>query len=331
MAARARPRPWPTGKKATYTDGLLVLHRGRVVYEKTYAGMQAANTHALWSVSKSIAGVLATDMIQQGLIEAQAPVSRYLPELKDTAWGDATVQQTLDMTTGARYSENFADPTAGVYRYLNATGLVPGPAGDTGPRSTLEYLKTVQKDGEHGAAFGYKSVDTEVIGWLLQRVTGKSFAVLVSERLWQPMGAQEDGYVWVDPSGAQVSSIGVGASLRDLGRLGELLRQGGRANGKQVLLPATVAELRKGADPEKFKAANQPMRAGYSYHNHFWIPHDADGTFEAKGVNGQHIHVNPAAELVIVKLSSHPVPNTAFTHTLDRRAFAAIATALRQR
>jgi hypothetical protein len=97
-----------------------------------------------------------------------------------------------------------------------------------------------------------------------------------------------------------------------------------------VLAPAVVAELRKGADPEKFKAAGQPTRAGYSYHNFWWIPHDLDGSFEAKGLNGQHVHVNPAAELVVVKLSSHPVPNTAFTHAVDRKAFAAIAQALRQ-
>jgi hypothetical protein len=118
--------------------------------------------------------------------------------------------------------------------------------------------------------------------------------------------------------------------MRDIARLGEMLRQGGRANGRQVLSPSTVAELRKGGDPQKFLAANMPMRAGYSYHNFWWVAHDADGTFEAKGLNGQHLHINPAAELVIVKFSSHPIPNTAFTHTLDRRAFAAIATELRK-
>ena len=318
-------------QRATYTDGLVVLHRGRLVYERYHVGMTAAQPHALWSLSKSLAGLLATELIQQGVIDAQAPVSRYLPELRESAWGDATVQQTLDMTTGARYSENFADPSAAVFRYLGAAGLLPVPAAAAAaPRSVTAFLQTVPKDGEHGTGFAYKSVDTEVIGWLLQRVTGKSFATLLSERLWVPIGAQDDGYVWVDPTGSQVTSIGVNATLRDMARVGELLRNGGRAHGRQVLLPATVAELRKGADTEKFKAANMPMRAGYSYHNHWWVAHDAEGTFEAKGFNGQHMHINPAAELVIVKLSSHPVPNTAFTHTLDRRAFAAIAAALRQ-
>ncbi len=165
----------------------------------------------------------------------------------------------------------------------------------------------------------------------MQRVTGKSYATLLSERIWSRIGAQEDAFVWTDAGGSQVTSVGVSATLRDLGRLGETLRQGGRFNGQQVLSAATVAELRKGADPEKFKAAGQTMRAGYSYHNQWWIPHDADGSFEAKGLNGQHIHINPAAELVVVKLSSHPVPNTAFTHVVDRNAFAALAAAVRGR
>lgn len=316
-------------QRSTYTDGLLVLHRGRVVYEKTYVGMAATQPHALWSMSKSLTGLLATELIHEGVIDPAAPVVRYLPELQGTGWGDATVQQALDMTTGLQYSEDFADPASGLFQYLFAAGLVPAPPGYAGPRSVPDFLKTVKKAGEHGAGFQYKTVDTEVVGWLLQRVTGQPFATLLSERLWSRIGAEEDGYVWVDGTGTQLTSVGASASLRDLARLGEVLRLGGRQEGRQVVPAEVVAELRKGADREKFKAAGMPMRAGYSYHNHWWIPHDADGSFEAKGLNGQHLHINPAAELVIVKLSSHPVPNTAFTHGLDRQAFAAIATALR--
>jgi CubicO group peptidase (beta-lactamase class C family) len=168
-----------------------------------------------------------------------------------------------------------------------------------------------------------------VVGWVLQRVSGKSFAELVSERIWQRIGAEQDAFVWVDPKGAQVTSIGFSATLRDLGRFGEMLRQNGRINGEQVMPAAVIEEIRKGADREKFKASGQLERFGYSYHNHWWISHDAGGSFEAKGFNGQHLHVNPAAELVIVKLSSHPVGNTIFTHEQDRRAFEAIKAAVR--
>jgi hypothetical protein len=316
-------------QRTTFTDGLLVLHKGAVVYQKHYSGMAAHQPHSLWSMSKSFTGLLATMLIKEGVIDPNALVTKYLPELKDSAWADATVQQTLDMTTGVAYSENFRDPSSGIFQYLHAAGLLPAPPTYAGPRTIPDLLVTIKKEGEHGAAFKYKTVDTEVMGWLLQRVTGKSYSALLSERLWSRIGAQDDAYVWVDPIGTQISSVGFSATLRDLGRVGETLRTAGRSNGQQVIAESVIAEIRKGADSEKFKANGQAMRAGYSYHNQWWIPHDRDGSFEMKGLNGQHMHINPAAELVIIKLSSHPAGDTSVTHNLDRRAFAAIATALR--
>ncbi len=316
-------------QRATFTDGLLVLHKGRVVYRQHYSGMAPHQPHSLWSMSKSLTGLLATMLIKEGAIDPAALVTKYLPELKDSAWADATVQQTLDMTTGVSYREDFRDPSSGIFQYLHAAGLLPAPAAYAGPRTIPDLLVTLKKEGEHGAGFRYKTVDTEVLGWLLQRVTGKSYAALLSERLWSRIGAQDDGYVWVDPIGTQITSVGFSATLRDLGRLGETMRTGGRSGGRQVIAASVIEEIRKGADVEKFRASGQAMRAGYSYHNQWWVPHDADGSFEMKGLNGQHMHINPAAELVIVKLSSHPAGDTSVTHGLDRRAFAAIAGALR--
>ena len=316
-------------QKTTYTDGLLVLHKGKVVYEKLYSGMVPHRPHALWSMTKSVTGLLATMLIKEGELDPNAKIAHYLPELASSAWGDATLQQTLDMTTGVHYSEIFTDPKSEIFQYLMAAGLVPAPVAYPGPRTMVGFLKSVQKEGEHGAGFQYKSVDIEVVGWVLQRVTGKSFADLVSDWIWRHIGAEQDGYVWADPAGTQITSIGFSATLRDLGRFAEMLRNDGRVGDRQVVPKAVIDEIRKGADPEKFKASKQEPRYGYSYHNGWWISHDASGSFEAKGLNGQHLHINPAAELVIVKLSSHPVGNTIFTHTMDRHAFEAIAKAFR--
>lgn len=317
-------------QRTTYTDGLLVLHKGSIVYQKHYSGMAAHQPHSLWSMSKSFTGLLATMLIKEGAIDPNALVTKYLPELKDSAWADATVQQTLDMTTGVAYKEDFRDPSSGIFQYLHAAGLLPAPPAYSGPRAIPDLLVTLKKEGEHGAGFKYKTVDTEVMGWILQRVTGKSYAALLSERLWSRIGAQDDAYVWVDPIGTQITSVGFSATLRDLARVGETLRTAGRSNGKQVIAESVIAEIRKGADIEKFKANGQAMRSGYSYHNQWWVPHDRDGSFEMKGLNGQHMHINPVAELVIIKLSSHPAGDTSVTHNLDRRAFVAIASALRE-
>jgi CubicO group peptidase (beta-lactamase class C family) len=282
-------------QRDTFTDGLLVLHKGRVVYQKRYSGMAAHQPHSLWSMSKSFTGLLATMLIKEGSIDPDALVTRYLPELKDSAWGDATVQQTLDMTTGVAYSENFRDPHSGIFQYLHAAGLLPAPPAYTGPRTIPDLLVGIKKEGEHGVGFKYKTVDTEVVGWLLQRVTGKSYAALLSERIWSRIGAQDDAYVWADPIGTQITSVGFSATLRDLARVGETMRLAGRYNGRQVIAEVVIAEIRKGGDSEKFKAAGQVARAGYSYHNQWWVSHDRDGTFEMKGLNGQHMHINPAA------------------------------------
>lgn len=317
-------------QKTTYTDALLVLHNGRIVLESYHVGMRPSDQHALWSMSKSFVGLLVTMLAQEGAIDLQAPVSRYIPELAGTAWATATIQQTLDMTTGASYTEIFTDPKSDIFRYLFATGLVPPPPNYNGPRMVYDYLPTVTAAGTHGVGFSYKSVDTEVLGWVLRRVTGKDLATLLAERIWSRIGAERDAYYVLDPIGTDIASIGLNVTLRDLGRFGEMMRLEGKVGDVQVVPAAAVAEIRKGGDPAKFRAAGQYARDGYSYHNQWWIPHDRDGTFEAKGLNGQHIHINPAAGVVIVKLSSHPVGNTIFTHALDRAAFQAIADALRR-
>jgi CubicO group peptidase (beta-lactamase class C family) len=324
-AQRATLADW---QKNTYTDALLVMHKGAVIHERYYSSMKANVPHVLWSMTKSLTGLLTAVAIHEGKLDPKAKVSQYLPELAESAWGDATIQQTLDMTTSVRYAEDFTNPKAEIFQYLISNGLVPAPANYPGARTMLAFLKDLPKDGEHDTGFKYKTVDTEILGWLLQRTSGKSFAELVSEKIWSGIGAEEDAYVWTDSTGAQVTSIGLSATLRDLGRFGEMIRLGGELNGKRVLPKAVIDEIRKGADREKFKASGLAPRFGYSYHNHWWISHDAAGSFEAKGLNGQHLHINPAAELVIVKFSSHPAGNTILTHNLDRRAFEAVAKAV---
>lgn len=318
-------------QQATFTDALLILHRGDLVYERYAGGMGPRHPHALNSLGKSLVGLLACQLMLEGRLDASAPITRYLPELRGSAWADATVQQTLDMTTHVVYDEDFSQPDAAVYQYLRAAGLLPATAAATQASGVLAFLATLAPGGQHGDRFRYKSVDTEVMAWLLQRVTGQRLSDLISERLWEPIGASEDAYVWTDPVGSEVGSVGISATARDLLRLGEMLRHDGRYQNRQILDPRVTVELRRGASPEKFLAGGQLQRRGYAYHDYWWIPHDGDASLEAKGLNGQHLYINPVAEVVLVKFSSHPVPNTLHTHAIDRAAFDAISRALRQR
>lgn len=322
-------RDW---RKDTATDGLLVMHRGQVVYEH-YSTMLPWQRHATWSVSKSLVGVIATDLIQAGMLDGNAPVAHYLPELRDSAWADATVQQTLDMTTGVDYEEAITVGRPGVVQYMVAAGLMKAPEGYSGSTDLVEFLKSLKKSGEHGKAFHYKSVDTEVIGLLLERKTGKRLDQLVSAHLWQPIGAGMNAFVVKNGAGQPMAGMGFGSTLRDLARFGETLRQEGRYNGRQILQPGTVAELRKGGSPEALARGGPASQRwqGYTYHDFWWVDHENGNTFEAKGFSGQHVHVNPEAELVVVKLSSYGPPDPFATHRQDRAAFAAIAKALKAR
>jgi len=318
-------------QKMTYTDALLVLRDGKIVYERYQIGMKTHEPHMLFSMTKSFTGLLASILIEEGKLDPDALVSKYVPELKETAWGDATVQQTLDMTAGVKYREDYSDYNSEVAQHMIAAGMIVMPSNYNGPTTIYEFLKTLKKEGEHGAGFQYKTCHADVIGWVLSRVTGKSLAELLSQRIWTKIGAEEDAFYVVDAVATPAAGSTFNATLRDIGRFGEVIRLGGVAKGKRIFSQTVVDEIRKGADREKFKASGMTLRYGYSYHNQWWIAHDRDGTFEGKGVHGQHIHINPAAKLVIVKLSSHPIGSTTYTHNLDRQAFAALAGALRER
>ena len=315
-------------QKNTATDGLVVLHRGQLVYERYDHGQTQQARHILWSATKSVAGLLTLDMIQAGQIDPSAPIAHYLPELKGSAWEDATVQQTLDMSTAVDYAEEpLANP--GVVQYMFAGNILPSDQSYPGARTVVDFLKSLKKKGEHGQRFTYKSVDTEVIGLLLEKVTGKDFATLVSERLWKPMGAQQDATVLKDRTGVALKGSGMSSSLRDLARVGELVRLEGRFNGKQLLQPGTVAELKKGGDPAVFKAGRGNARDGSSYHDFWWVAQSQDGTLEARGLAGQHIYVDQANELVVAKFSADAKLNP--TPGIDQNAFAAIANAVKGR
>lgn len=316
----------------TSTDGLLVMHGGRIVYEAYCDYRPSDMPHQLLSMSKSFAGLIAAMLIAEGKLDPDAPLSRYVPELAGSAWEDATVQQTLDMTTAVRYSEDTADPNSDVHRYYGvASGNLPAPAGYSGPGNLYAMLPRLPKEGEHGSGFTYKTVNVEAMTWAVSRITGKRMSELISERIWQKLGAEEDAYVTVDPVGSEMMGGGMSASLRDLGRLGEMLRLNGRFNGRQIVPAAIVAELRKGGDPEKF--ARDPLRKamkGYSYHDYWWHPPGSDGVFEARGGFGQEVYVNPTTQVVIVKLSSRSL-TARIDEAYDRLGFAAIDAALRKR
>ncbi|WPH13739.1 serine hydrolase domain-containing protein [Variovorax paradoxus] len=313
----------------TYTDGILVLHRGRVVYEKYFGALTPERPHIAMSVTKSFVGTLAAILADEGRLDPSAPVTRYLPELKDTAYGDATVRQVMDMTIGVHYSENYADPKAEIWDYARAGGMLAQGPNYTGPKSFYEFLTTLKKEGAHDAAFAYKTVNAEVLAWMLRRASGQSLADLLSEKIWRRIGAEQDAYFMVDRIGTESGGGGLNTVLRDLARFGETMRNGGRApNGQQAIPKAVVADIARGADPAKFAKAGYALLPGWSYRNMWWVTHNPHGAYMARGIHGQSIYVDPKAEMVIVRYAAHPVAASAGNDPLTLPAFQAVAEAL---
>jgi CubicO group peptidase (beta-lactamase class C family) len=310
---------------ANYTDGIVVLHKGVMVYER-YAGcLNDTSQHAAMSVTKSLTGLLGEVLVADGTIDDKAKVATLVPELADSAFGDATVRQVLDMTTGLRYSEDYADPNADVWIYSAAGSPLPKPADYKGPRSYFDYLKTVKKEGEHGVAFGYKTINSDALGWIIARVTGKSVAALLSERIWSRIGAELDAYYTVDSIGTPFAGGGFSAGLRDMARIGQLMLNGGTLNGERLVPEAAIAHIRAGGSKEAFAKAGYKLLPGWSYSGMWWISHNADGAFMARGVHGQAIYVDPAAQMVIARFASNPVASNSANDPTSLPAYEAVA------
>ena len=319
---------WDQSLAANYTDGIVVLHQGQIVYERYFGVLRPDVPHLAMSISKSVVGLLGAMLVDDGRLDAQALVARYVPELQASAFGDATVQQLLDMTTGLQYSEDYADPQADIWAHVRAGGVLPRLAGRNdhgGPSSFYASLQSVRKQGAHGQAFAYKTVNSDALGWVLRRITGSSLVDAVSQRLWQQLGAEHEACYSVDSTGTEFAGGGLNTCLRDLARLGEMMRLGGWFNGRQIVAEAVVDGLRRGGDRAQFAQGGYPLLAGWSYRNMWWVSHNPHGAYMARGVHGQCVYIDPAADMVVARYASHPVARNAANDPTSLPAWQALA------
>lgn len=293
----------------TYTDGFLVLHKGRIATESYAGALNRARPHVIFSVSKSVTGSLAGTLVTRGELDPDAPVTQYLPEVAKSAYGDATVRHVLDMTVAIDFAEEYLNPESDFMRYRRASGWnPPRPGEDPGDlRSFLAGLK--RGSGDHGHAFKYVSVNSDLLGWILERAAGRPMADLLSERIWAPMGAEQPAYITVDRLGAPRNAGGISGALRDLGRFGEMMRLGGKLNGNAVIPGAWVDDiLTKGDKGAWARGDMQQFNPGGSYRSKWYVLDHGREQFCAVGIHGQWIFIDRRAETVIVKVSSQPLP-----------------------
>jgi CubicO group peptidase (beta-lactamase class C family) len=287
---------------ASHTDALLVLHGREIRLERYLNGMTPESRHLLQSVSKSMTSAVFGRYVASGEIDVTAPVSQYVTALSGSAYDDATVQQTLDMTVAVAYDEAYADPQSELQTHDRASGWRAPHPGD--PSGIKEFLTTLRKDGEHGRAFQYCSANTDVLAWILEGVTGRPLHGVLSTDLWAPMGAEFDALATVDSEDFVLASGGVCVTLRDLARFGRLVLDHGTVDGREVVPRAWIDDVRGGGSPATGLDAMPPWHAGGSYRDQFWVTGDEHGCFFGAGIYGQCVWMNPQTDTVVAKLST---------------------------
>ncbi|MGH8820429.1 MAG: serine hydrolase domain-containing protein [Rhodoferax sp.] len=324
--ARTDSMTWAQSLAANYTDAIVILHKGQIVYERYMGVMTPSQHHIAFSVTKSVFGTLAAMLVDEGKLDERALVTSLIPELKNTAYEGATVRHVMDMTIGVQYSENYADPQAEIWAHARAGGVMPRPAGYSGPDSFYAFLQTLKKDGEHGTGFYYKTVNSDVLGWLIRRATGQGVGAVLSECIWRRMGAEHDGYMLIDSTGTEFAGGGFNCTLRDLARFGEVLRLDGFYNDQQIISKAVVADIRKGASKTDYETCGLTATTkGWSYRNMWWVTHNEHGAYSARGIHGQAIYIDPMAQMVIARFGSHPLAGNFNFDPTSLPAFHAVA------
>lgn len=308
-----------------HVDGIIILHCGKVVYERYFGQMDGSSLHALMSVTKSFTGLLAATLVAEGKLDTTRTVAYYLPELARSGFGDATVGQVMDMTTAIDYSEDYADPSSEVWRFSVAgNAMIEHPEGT--PQGFHDYLATLRKKGTHGEVFSYRTVNTDVLGWIIERVGEAPIAQQLSHRIWSRMGMEQDAYYQVDAMGTAFAGGGLNAALRDLARVGEMVRCGGKWHGEQILPREAIEEIRFGGNRAAFAASTyDELLPGWSYNDMWWITGNANGAFMARGVHGQAIYIDPVAEMVLVRLSSNPIASNYANDPISLPAYERVA------
>ncbi|PRH88594.1 6-aminohexanoate hydrolase [Labrys okinawensis] len=312
----------------TSTDALVVMKAGRFVADYHAAHFTNASRHIVFSISKSLTAILAGVAEDEGLLDPETPIVDYVPEVAGSAFADASVRHLLDMRVSLAFEEAYLDPTGEFARYRRATLWNPSAPGQD-PGTLLGFIASMPKGaGAHGGPFRYRSPNSDLLGLVVERASGERYADYASSRLWQKLGARQDGSVTVDAAGTARAAGGVSMSARDLARVGEMMRRGGDLEGSRIVSQRWVEDTcRSGGSAEAWQQGDFVHLLGQGrYRNKWYQTGYANGAFLAIGIHGQWLYVNPADEVVIVKMSSQPEPVDDATDKLNLQLFEALAT-----
>lgn len=292
----------------TYTDAFLVLRGTEVIAEYYRPDFAPDDLHLTMSVSKSLCGLVVGALVDAGKIDPTRRITDYLPELGGSVYDGPTVQHALDMAIQIDYSEDYLDPASEVQAHDRSAGWRTRRAGD--PADTYVFLTTLRGDGTVGE-FQYCSANTDVLAWVIERVSGRRYSDALSHYLWSKLDADRDATITVDRTGFGFANGGVSCTARDLARVGRTMLDDGLAAGGRVVSANWVRSIMAGGDTS---AMTDPgFTGGFpqgSYTRQWWCMGNERGNVSGIGIHGQHLWLDPRTDSVIVKLSTWPDPDT---------------------
>lgn len=295
--------------RAVYTDAFVVVHDGAIVHEWYEDGVDPHRNHLIMSVSKSFTATLIGALVGEGLVRTEEFAHVYVPELRGTAWEGATVQHLLDMSAGVVFDEDdYDNPESDGCLIEQVSGYTTHRRPDLAP-DTASWILSLPPQGTHGDRFQYRSIITDVLGWVAESVTGMRFADAFADRIWTRIGAGRDGDIIVDAKGFPTVEGGICVTARDLARLGQLHLQRGAVGGAQVV-PAEWTDrvlVDDGTLRAHFTAAMGEGPTGHEYyHDCWWVIDAAKGRYAGHGINGQHVVIDRSTNTVIAQQSTWP-------------------------
>lgn len=290
------------------TDAFVVVHNGQLVYERYFNGYNESEPHGMASLAKVFTGSIIQSLAEENRIDLEKTADAYIKELKNTPFGNATLQQLLDMQVSVEYPthgyEHPALENQDAQLYL-ASNILPRGKNYDGPMKIYDMLREAEETAPPGSDFSYDNGSAETLAWVIRTITGKSLAENVSERIWSQIGMEENAYYVTDETKVEQASAGLNATARDMARFGQLLLNNGEYNGKQIL-PSSITEDIKNVQEGELAVGHG---ASISYHNQWWIPHNEQDAFEVLGSYGQTLYIDPKANMVIVHFSSNATPS----------------------
>jgi len=300
--------PLAAALEHTYTDGICVVHDGRVVFEHYVDGMRPDDTHLLMSVSKSLTATLIGVLAGQGVLDPDALVTDYIAALRGTAWEGCTLQHLLDMRAGTQFDEeDYENPDSDGVLIEQISGYRPSRRSDL-PANTYAWIMALTNDGVHGGPFRYRSILTDVLAWAAAEAAGTRFPDLFSRLIWSRIGAERDAEVIVDAAGFAVVEGGICTTLRDLARFGLMHLDDGAADGERVVPAAWIARLLE-RDEDLIAAYDRDLLGHLPnafYHDQWWVWDAAAGIYSGYGINGQQLLIHRPTRTVIARFSTWP-------------------------